>query len=73
MRRAFSRSPNSPPTTPCQESRHTCYPMLSKRAVENAFIAVAIALLAANAALKLVARATISRAGGHENESNHRE
>lgn len=47
--------------------------MLSKRAVENAFIAVAIALLAANAALKLVARATISRAGGHENESNHRE
>ncbi|OJT11911.1 hypothetical protein TRAPUB_11557 [Trametes pubescens] len=45
--------------------------MLSKRAVENAFIAVAIALLAANAALKLVARATISRAGGHENESNH--
>lgn len=47
--------------------------MFSKRTVENAFIAIAIALLAANAALKLVARATISRVGGHENESNHRE
>ncbi|KAL1943600.1 hypothetical protein VTO73DRAFT_4045 [Trametes versicolor] len=45
--------------------------MLSKRTVENAFIAIAIALLAANAALKLVARATISRVEGHENESNH--
>ncbi|KAI0325751.1 hypothetical protein GY45DRAFT_1329860 [Cubamyces sp. BRFM 1775] len=49
--------------------------MVSKRAVENAFIAIAIVLLAANAAVKLTARLAIARAERqekqHENELWH--
>ncbi|KAI0660222.1 hypothetical protein C8Q70DRAFT_82426 [Cubamyces menziesii] len=42
--------------------------MVSKRAVENAFITIAILLLAVNAAVKLTARLAIARAERHEKE-----